>query len=195
MSDLFDEGDGATALDPSEREGLRVSWVTFRRDLNQVEQENIERATVQVMRKPPKDLLDTDYLIGLHRVMFGDVWTWAGKFRTTAKNIGVDAIQIPVELRRLIDDVRFWIENETYSPDEIAIRFHHGLVLIHPFPDGNGRWARLATDMLARELGGERFTWGRINLGPSGEARRAYIAALREADNHNVVPLVEFARS
>lgn len=195
MSDLFDEGEGATPLDPDEREGLKVSWVTFRRDLNQVEQDNIQKATVKVMKSHAPNLLSEVHLRDLHHQMFDDVWIWAGKYRTTAKNIGVDAVQIPIELRRLLDDVKFWIENETWQPDEIAVRFHHRLAWIHPWPNGNGRWARLAADLLVRQLGGERFTWGRKNLGPSGEARRAYIAALQEADGHNTKPLLVFARS
>lgn len=195
MTDLFDEGEGATPLDPDEREGLKVSWVTFRRNLNQVEQDNIRTATVKAMRSPAPNLLSEDYLTDLHRQMFGDVWTWAGKYRTTAKNIGVDAVQIQIELRRLLDDVKFWLENKTWAPDEIAIRFHHRLVQIHPWPNGNGRWARLAADLLIRQLGGERFTWGRKSLGPSGKARRAYIAALREADGHDMESLIAFSRS
>lgn len=131
----------------------------------------------------------------LHKRMFKDVWTWAGQFRTTAKNIGIDAYRIPMELRQLVADVRFWVENETYDPDEIAIRFHHRLVAMHPFPNGNGRHARLAADRLARQMDRPRFTWGSANPVEPDMMRQEYVAALREADEHNIERLLAFARS
>ncbi len=110
-------------------------------------------------------------------------------------NIGVDAYRIPQELHQLLDDCRFWIENSTYEPDEIATRFHHRLVWVHPYPNGNGRHARLATDLLLIALGQSRFTWGRVSLVDSGEARQEYVAALQAADNHDIAPLLAFVRS
>lgn len=195
MTDLFDEGEGATPLDPDEREGLKVSWVTFRRDLNQVEQDNIVKATTWAFRARHGNILTIAFVKGLHKRMFGEVWTWAGTCRTTAKNIGVEAYRIETELKRALDDVAFWIENETYSADEIAVRLHHQLVLIHPFPNGNGRWARLMADILIVSLGDDRFTWGRQNLVSSEEARRVYIDALHRADNHDITALLAFART
>jgi Fic-DOC domain mobile mystery protein B len=195
MSDLFDSAEGATPLDPDEREGLRLSWVTSRGDLNRAEQANIEKATVWAMRTRHRDILSVPFVVGLHKGMFGDVWTWAGTYRTTRKNIGIEAFLIPVELAKSLDSARYWIENETYNPDEIAVHLHHQLVSIHPFPNGNGRWARLMADVLIVSLGGERFTWGRGSFGSSGKARAAYIEALREADRHDIEPLLAFARS
>ena len=127
--------------------------------------------------------------------MYGNVWRWAGQYRTTGKNIGIDAYRIPTDLRQLLDDCRYWIENGTYEPDEIAARFHHRLVSIHCYPNGNGRHARLAADILLKSTGRERFSWGGNNLADVGETRKRYIAALQSADGHDIDPLLEFVRS
>ena len=127
--------------------------------------------------------------------MFGRVWRWAGRFRTTGKNIGVPAYRIRTDLQELINDCSCWIENGTYEPDEIAARFHHRLVQIHPYPNGNGRHARLAADVLLTRLGRPRFTWGSKNLVDSSETRTRYVHALRAADRHDYAPLLAFVRS
>lgn len=198
MTDLFQEPEDATPLEPQEREGLLQSWITHRKDLNEAEQENIVggAAWARRLRRLPLDrLLSVDFMQTLHRRMFGDVWQWAGTFRTTERNIGIQAYRIATELAALLSDVRFWIEHETYPRDEIAIRFHHRLVAIHPFPNGNGRHARLAADLLVERLGGEPFSWGGGSLADVGELRARYVAALRAADDHDIGPLLEFARS
>ena len=127
--------------------------------------------------------------------MFRHVWKWAGTHRRSGKNVGVDAYQIPTELRRMIDDCRYWIEHETYPPDEIAARFHHRLVWIHAYPNGNGRHARLATDLLLKSLNQPPFSWGQENLVDAGETRQRYVEALRAADRHEFAPLIKFVRS
>ncbi len=195
MSDLFDEPAGATPLEPEEREGLLQTWITYRRDLNEAEQTNIAAGTAWVWRARRHDLLSEEFLRRLHKRLFGDVWAWAGKFRKTERNIGIEPVHIPVELRKAFDDARYWIEHETFPPDEIAVRLHHRLVSIHPFPNGNGRTTRLMGDLVAARLGQEPFTWGRQNLTDVGETRGRYIASLRAADNYNILPLLEFARS
>lgn len=198
MTDLFQEPEDATPLEPQEREGLLQSWITHRKDLNEAEQENILEgaAWARGRRRLPLDrMLSVDFMQTLHKRMFGDVWQWAGTFRTTERNIGIQAYRIATELAALLSDVRFWIEHETYPRDEIAIRFHHRLVAIHPFPNGNGRHARLAADLLVDRLGGEPFSWGGGSLADVGELRARYVAALRAADDHDIGPLLEFARS
>ena len=198
MTDLFQEPEDATPLEPQEREGLLQSWITHRKDLNEAEQENILEgaAWARGRRRLPLDrLLSVDFMQTLHKRMFGDVWQWAGTFRTTERNIGIQAYRIATELAALLSDVRFWIEHETYPRDEIAIRFHHRLVAIHPFPNGNGRHARLAADLLVERLGGEPFSVGGGSLADVGELRARYVAALRAADDHDIGPLLEFARS
>ena len=196
MSDpLFDaDDDAATPLTPDERAQLVPTYITTRPQLNEAEQIGIAEADRWAFRRR-RDVLDADFLLALHKRMLGSVWKWAGAFRNTERNIGIKAYRIGVELRSLIGDVRYWIENNTYKADEIAVRFHHRLVAIHPFPNGNGRHARLAADLLAISLGRARFTWGSANLVEAAETRALYIAALRAADNHDLEPLIAFARS
>lgn len=197
MSDpLFDADDDAnTPITPDEREGLIPTYITTRRELNEAEQININDGDRWAFARRGRDVLDEVFLQRLHKKMLGRVWRWAGKYRTTDRNIGVDRWQIEPELRGLLNDVRYWIEHRTYSPDEITVRFHHRLVSIHPFPNGNGRHARLSADLLALQLGIPRFTWGSANLVEEAETRRRYVVALRAADAHDIEPLLAFARS
>ena len=193
---LFDDdGDDATTpLTPDEKKGLIPSYITLRRELNEAEQLGITAAEEWAFSRK-RDVLDEVFLRRLHKRMFKDIWRWAGELRTTPRNIGVDPWNIGPMLRDLIADARYWIQHGTFPPDEIAARFHHRLVLIHPFPNGNGRHARLATDLLLTTLGQERFTWGRVSLVNAGETRSKYVAALRAADSHDIQPLLEFVRS
>ncbi len=192
---LFQADDEAnTPLTPEEREQLIPSYITLRHELNEAEQVNIGQA-LRWATSRKRDVLDPDLLSTLHARMFGDVWRWAGQYRTTARNIGVDAYRIPMEVRQAVDDVRYWVEHETFPPDEIAVRFSHRLVAIHPFPNGNGRFSRLVGDLLARRLGRPPFSWGRADLVDAGETRARYVEALRAADAHDVRPLLLFARS
>jgi Fic-DOC domain mobile mystery protein B len=157
------EDEAATPLTPEEREALIPTYITLRRELNEVEQIGIADADRWAFSRK-RDVLDEAFLKRLHQRMFRDVWKWAGEFRNTPRNIGVEAWLIEPDLRQLLDDVRYWIEHAAYSPDEIAVRFHHRLVFIHPFPNGNGRFSRLAADLLASRLGRPRMSWGSGNL-------------------------------
>lgn len=197
MSDpLFDADDASTPLTADQKQGLIPSHITLRRELNEMEQSGILEAEGWAFSRK-RDVLDEKFLCRLHKEMFKDVWKWAGEYsKETGRNIGVDGYKIQTELRQMLSDVSYWIENKTYPPDEIAIRFHHRLVLIHPFPNGNGRHARLAADLLAVRLGRPRFTWGRESIGTVGsEIRKNYVTSLRAADNHDIAPLLRFARS
>jgi len=196
MSDpLFDEDDEAnTPLEADEREALIPAYITLRRELNEAEQVNISSA-VRWLSSSRRNTLDEKFLRQLHKRMFGDVWRWAGDYRKTARNIGVDAYRIGMEVAQALDDARYWVEHETFPHDEIAIRFSHRLVAIHPFPNGNGRFSRLVGDLLAQQLGRPRFTWGSASLINPNETRRAYVEALRAADNHDFTALLVFARS
>lgn len=195
MTGLLDEADDAsTPLTPEEREGLVPSYITLRGELNEAEQANILEADAWAFSRK-RDVLDEGFLSTLHKRMYGNVWRWAGTYRKTQKNIGVEFYKIPAELRQLLDDSRYWLKNNTHPPDEIAARFHHRLVWIHCYPNGNGRHARLATDLLLTALGRERFSWGNTNLDDAGVTRASYVAALRSADNHDYAPLLAFVRS
>lgn len=187
--------DAATPLTEDERQGLVPSHITLRSELNEFEQRGVLAADVWASGSRRRRLLDERFILNLHRRMFGATWRRAGQYRTTGKNIGVDASGITTELRKLLDDVRYWLEHKTYPPDEIAVRFHHRLVLIHPCVNGNGRLSRLMADLLITQQEGERFSWGRGRLVDVGETRARYMAALRAADAGDLAPLIAFARS
>ncbi len=192
---LFARDDDAnTPLTAEEREALIPSYVTLRHELNEAEQINIG-AALRWAAARKREILDRSFLGELHQRMFGDVWRWAGQYRTTERNIGVEAYRIATEVQQAIDDARFWVEHATYPSDEIAVRFSHRLVAIHPFPNGNGRFSRLVGDLLARQLGQPPFTWGQANLVNVGETRARYVEALQAADKHDMAPLLLFARS
>ncbi len=196
MSDpLIDAADdAATPLSPEERDGLIPSYIILRRELNEAEQIGIADADRWASSRK-RNALDEGFLRRLHGRMFGGVWRWAGEYRRSERNIGVDHWRIETELRQLLDDVRYWIGQGSFTSDEIAARFHHRLTWIHPFPNGNGRFSRLTADLLAVQLGRERFTWGAGDLIGAAEVRRRYVAALRAADSHDYRPLMEFVRS
>jgi len=185
---------GATPLDADELASLIPGHITTQGELNEWEQLNIVQGG-NWAGKQRKEILSEAFVRQLHKQMFGETWKWAGEFRKSDKSIGVDWLTIGVELKKLLDDVRYQIEHASYPPDEIAVRFHHRLVAIHPFPNGNGRHARLMADMLVERLGRPRFTWGRRNLVDAGETRQDYIAALQAADARDIAPLLAFARS
>jgi Fic-DOC domain mobile mystery protein B len=185
---------GATPLDADELACLIPKHITTQGELNEWEQLNIEQGETWA-RRQRKDILDEAFVRQLHKQMFGETWSWAGSFRKSDKNIGVEWQQVSVKLRNLLDDVRYQIDHATYSPDEIAARFHHRLVAIHPFPNGNGRHARMMADLLIQKLGQPRFTWGSKSLTEATETRTSYIDSLRAADSGNIQPLLAFVRS
>lgn len=197
MHFLAGDADGQTPLNPDEADQLLRAAITTRGELDIVEQENIAQATQWAFGRTrrPQAILDEPFLRRLHRRMFGEVWRWAGSYRLTPRNIGVTAWMIPQEMGRLLGDARYWVEHGTYPPDELCSRFHHRLVVVHAFPNGNGRHSRLATDILAVSLGSQPLTWGRGLDLDAGALRRRYIEALRSADGGDVNDLVVFARS
>jgi Fic-DOC domain mobile mystery protein B len=193
--DLFQEEEGATPLTHEEKLGLLPSYITQRGELNEVEQINITEGERWAFSRP-RDVLDVDFLRELHRRMFGEVWRWAGEYsKERNRRIGSDNYMIPIDLRALTGEVQYWLDHDSYPPDEIALRFHHRLTQIHPFPNGNGRFSRTAADLLIVRLGGKRFSWGRVNLVDASATRRAYIDTLRSADNYSLEPLLAFART
>jgi Fic-DOC domain mobile mystery protein B len=189
---------GATPLDPNEIEGL-IPNIALQSELNAREEENIIQARRWALsarnRRLQTGILSSYNLRLLHGKMFGDVWRWSGQFRRTEKNIGVSWYHIPSALHDLCEDVKAQLELRSYPIDECAARFHHRLVQIHPFPNGNGRHARLATDILLLSLGSKEFSWGRSNLVVDCSLRSSYIDALRVADRGEIQKLLEFAGS
>jgi Fic-DOC domain mobile mystery protein B len=194
---LFTAGDGNTPLSPDEQADLIPNLGT-KEELNEWERQNILEAYTWAL--DPKNLgrqnpLTEPYVRELHLRMFDQTWKWAGKYRTTEKNIGIPHHQIRESLAGLLGDVGYWLDHKTFAPDEIAVRFHHRLVFIHPFANGNGRHARLTADVLARRQGRPVFTWGGADIVRANDFRRSYIEALRAADKNDIAPLLLFARS
>lgn len=189
---------GQTPIDEEEKDELKIKTISTRGELDEFEQANIEKAIEWSLKVnfTLEKILTIDFIKDVHRRMFNEVWGWAGNFRKTDKNIGVDKFIIPQELRKLIDDCKFWIENKTYPDDEIAIRFKHRLVKIHPFPNGNGRHSRICADILiSKGLKKNLFSWGGKKLSDKSETRDKYLEAIYKADGENIHPLIEFARS
>lgn len=194
---IFRYKPGQTPIDAAEAEGL-IPPLEKQGELNEWEEQNIISARHWALSKRTLrkfDPLSEDYLFKLHKRMFDQTWKWAGKTRTRDKTIGVPYPKIRVCLRELLDDAHYWRENETYQFDEFAMRFHHRLVQIHLFPNGNGRHARLVVDVIARKNGEMDFSWGSVNLTKPGQARATYLDAIHAADEGNYLPLVRFSRS
>ena len=190
--------DGQTPLSDEELDGLKILSISTREELDEFEQFNIEKAIQWTFGKKiqAKDLLLEKYIKDLHKRMFGEIWKWAGSFRTSEKNLGIKSYLIPVQLKQLLDDVMYWYENQIYSPDEVAVRFKHQLVSIHCFANGNGRHSRLMADLIMEKLYKEPFlTWGGSSLVKSNEKRKEYINAIKLADHQDLSQLIMFAKS
>lgn len=190
--------DGQTPLDEDEKEGLLIKSIATRGELDEFEQQNIEQAIEWTLRRSFKAeaIFTEEFIRGVHKRMYAGVWRWAGDFRRTNKNIGVDKWQIPTELRYLLDDAKFWLANNTYDAEEIAVRFKHRIVSIHCFANGNGRHSRLMADIIIEKIFKQPvFTWGAANLVKQGDTRTAYLKAIRAADAGDIKPLIRFSRS
>ena len=189
--------DGQTPLDEDEKDGLLINSISTRGELDEFEQQNIESAIQWILtRKFKNEQIFTEAFIqDLHKRMYGKVWQWAGKYRRTNKNIGVDKLQIPVDLKALLDDAMYWITNDVFPPDEVAIRFKHKLVSIHCFPNGNGRHSRLMADIIIEKIYNQPvFTWGGTNSSNENDIRDKYLRAIKAADKGEFSLLLEFVR-
>ena len=190
--------DGQTPLDEEETEGLKIKSITTQGELDEFEQLNIEKAvewTIHANLKPER-ILTEKFIKDLHTEMYGDVWKWAGRFRNSNKNIGIEWTQIGTELKTLIDDAKFWIDNKTFPPEEVSIRFKHRIVAIHCFPNGNGRHSRMIADIIMENVFGlDIFSWNKSNMVKADDTRKKYIVALRKADKGDLSELIKFANN
>lgn len=187
---------GSTPLDPNEINGLIPDYITTQGELNSLEKDNISKAIKWSEGRNHKHLLESNFVFNLHKRMLSDVWKWAGTQRTSDKSIGIDWRHIPTQMKLLLDDTKYWIENETYPWKELAARFHHRLVQIHAFPNGNGRHARLMTEILLQQYDQPSPTWGihkpEDTIDVEGKIRDEYISSLQEADNKQFDRLIKF---
>jgi Fic-DOC domain mobile mystery protein B len=193
----LDYANGQTPLDEDEKDDLLIKTITTRGELDEFEQLGVEKA-IEWTRKRTfgfQQILTEEFVRELHKRMFDGIWKWAGQFRASNKNLGVDKNEIRSELKKLLDDCHYWVDHNVFSGDEIAVRFSHRIVAIHPFSNGNGRHARLIADILVSHgFGRPHFSWGSINVTAQGAARSAYLKALREADQNDYRALIQFAR-
>ena len=190
--------DGQTPLDEDEKEGLLIKSIATRGELDEFEQQNIEDAIQWSLTRKFKSekILSASFIQELHKRMYKNVWRWAGGYRKTNKNIGVDKLEISVALRSLIDDASYWLENNVYEPDEFAIRFKHRLVSIHCFPNGNGRHSRMIADIIIEKIYQlPVFSWGSKSLADENDSRKKYLIAIRKADKGDLDLLLKFARA
>ena len=191
---IFETDDNSTPLTEEEKDGLKLKWITNRAELNELETKGIIDAEIWLLTNK-KNILNENFIKTLHKKMFGNIWKWAGKFRTTERNIGVAPYQIQPDLKVLFDDINYWIANKTFSQKEIAVRFHHRLVAIHPFVNGNGRISRIMADLLMQHFGLPKFSWGNYNLSEISEIRKKYVLALKLADKGDYSELIKFIDS
>jgi Fic-DOC domain mobile mystery protein B len=190
--------DGQTPLDEDETEGLLIQSIATRGELDEFEQQNIEDAIQWSLtrRFKSEQILSESFILELHKRMYRNVWRWAGEYRKTNKNIGVDKLEIPVALRSLIDDASYWFEHNVYEPVEFAIRIKHRLVSIHCFPNGNGRHSRMIADIIVEKIFQQPvFSWGSRTISDEKESREKYLLALRKADKGDFDLLLKFAKS
>lgn len=190
--------DGATPIDPNELLGIIPSHFTLQSQLNEWEQANITEAELWLAKQKlnnPQKILSASFLLKLHKKMFNKTWRWAGQFRKSNKNIGIDWPHISHHLQLLLGDVSFQLQHASYMVEEVVARFHHRLVAIHLFANGNGRHARLSADVLLLSLNQPRFTWGKNSLSENSRIRKTYITALKAADNGNYEMLLDFVKT
>ena len=189
---------GQTPLDEDEKEGLLIPTITTRQELDEFEQQNVEEAFQWLMSRSfkPGSVFSEKFIRDVHKRMFGSVWRWAGSFRKSQKNIGVDYWMISQELNKLLADAKLWFDQKIYEPDELAVRFKHRLVSIHCFSNGNGRHSRLMADIIVEKLYDlAPFSWGAEDLNKKGDTRTAYLKALKEADQDSYKRLISFSRT
>lgn len=195
--DLNFNKDG-TILSDKEKDGLLIPTITTREELDEFEQQNIEKAVeFYLLRRKYKAeaILTEKYVFNVHKRMLGDVWDWAGTIRKTNKNLGIDLFQISPRLHQLLENCKYWIEHKTFSEEEIALRFKHEIVSIHVFPNGNGRHSRLMGDIIMKHIFKKPiFSWGQKDLVYKNEVRDNYIDALRKADNGDFTSLLGFSK-
>jgi Fic-DOC domain mobile mystery protein B len=190
--------EGQTPLDEDEKEGLLIKTISTKEELDEFEQTNIQQAIDWSVRNKfnIEEILSEDFILLVHKKMFSEVWKWAGTKRKTDKNLGVCKHQISIEIKKLIEDCKYWIDNNSFESDEIALRFSHRLVAIHVFPNGNGRHSRLIADIMISNIFKKPvFTWGSFDLSKKGNIRKKYLDAVHDADKGIIKALMDFARS
>ena len=189
--------DDATALDDISGLMLPNDKVYTLKEIYVAEANNIALATIKYLSAPPSKKVapfSYEWLSLLHEEMFGNVWDWAGKFRSVELSIGIKAYQVPTALKVLADDIAYWDENKIFDIYEIATRIQHRAVQIHPYKNGNGRWSRMLANIYLRQNGSMPVKWQEDLLSKENPKRDEYIQALKDADNGDYSSLIEMHR-
>lgn len=198
LSLLKDDPQGATPLSPDDLLGLKLPHVQTRAQLNEIEAANILQgqnwvSSLKVLTLD--DIFSRDFVIALHKNLFGDIWQWAGTFRLRELNIGVEPKNIPIDLHNFLEDAKCWLEFKHFSDLELSARIQHKLVQIHPFVNGNGRHARIFTDIVRVFLLNKKpLRWAKAKLEDMTTERAAYIAGLRKADGGDFSEMVDYLK-
>ncbi len=191
----FVHRDGATPLDEEQTRGLKFKHITTLSELDEVEDINIQSGLEWLNGQRNPDYLSIEFLCKLHEKLFGDVWSWAGKFRKIEVNLSkIRSYDVGPQLINLFEDTKLWLQNDKMDWDEISAQLHHRLVSIHPFPNGNGRTTRIFTEFVQRRNGKEITSWMESLKDNPAERRKCYINALKKADNGDMNALVDFMK-
>lgn len=184
-------GYGETPLDPEEADALTAQARALlgddptKADLYEAEQAVLAEVSEHFLDEVADGALGLDeilsdyFLRDLHRKLYGDFWTWAGRFRIRELNIGIAPEQIAAALRTWLENARYrWEHTGDWTPREFGIAVHAETVRIHPFIDGNGRTTRLLADLAFLAVQDdellESYDWA--------VDKDRYIALLREYD-------------
>jgi Fic-DOC domain mobile mystery protein B len=187
--------DGSTPLDHDQIKGIRFAHLTTMGELDELEDENIQRGLEWLNHQKTKDYLSIEFLCKLHEKLFGEVWKWAGKFRTVEVNISkYRHHDVRPQLHNFFEDIKLWISGGKMSWDEISAEMHHRLVTIHPFPNGNGRTTRIFTEYVQKRNQQQVTSWGSTRKIDQKKRRDDYIKALRLADIGDFRALIDFMK-
>ncbi len=183
---------GETPLD--DISGLKLKHIRTVSGRADVEFENMALAIDKYLTRAPSRRtapFSLRWMLRVHREMFGNVWTWAGKRRTTdGLTLGVPAIRVEIALEELSRDLSLWRDAPIGRQEEAAI-LHHRAVSIHPFLDCNGRWARMLSRIWQLQHTGDYTRWPETELFQGQSSLRpAYIRALQEADAGDMTALI-----
>ncbi len=190
----WDPIEGETPIDLSH---LLDKSIRTREQLNNAEAANILKPIVKYLgARPSKKLapFDLNWFKQLHKEMFCDVWSFAGKFRREDLNMGIKWQNVQTELYKLEGDIAFWVENETFETLETAVRIHFQAVYIHPFSNGNGRWSRLLGNIFLKQNDHPLVVWPEETIGTESSIRGLYLAAVKKADTGDLSDLVDLHR-
>jgi Fic-DOC domain mobile mystery protein B len=193
--EITDQPEGATPLD--DISGLLRRDITTRGQLDEAETLNILGAVDWIERGRLRDVFTVDFYERLHSRMYDDVWEWAGDLRSVTgarPNIGVPPEMVPIELGRVAMEFNWeWQNSDQTNLLPFIAKYHHALVWVHPFNNGNGRWSRLACDVVMKRLAKKPLiTWATDTLNVDSGERSQYINALKMADDFDLAPLVEY---